>query len=349
MFMAGNTWAHLDAPRVPLSRLFLEADFVAIARIDTVEDRIFADGDKQSKYEVVTATVSDCYKGELLQNIEFFQYAHGHAWFQPGDTAVLFLEKLAGDHQLSRIGKTGGIHYVSHQVRNTEHRLNPSDVADYKWVLAAYAGSIPGNASNAAEPSRKLQEIILRMLRSDSSKIAESALLDWSTAGNGISFDEEEVVQLSGLVRDPVKPMSLRLALLREMSNRKLAGPENWAYLLDNESEANLLLILRSMDGYENRKLVKPLVALLGHQSDFVAEGAARALGHSVYAGVESSFKPLLASENQRLNYAAVNGLMGIDSPEARLMLSEAANNHPNVKVRRKIAVGLKPAGAETD
>lgn len=227
--------------------------------------------------------------------------------------------------------------------------MNPSDVADYNWVLAAYAGSTLGNASNAAEPSRKLQEIMLRMLRSDSFKIAESALLDWSTAGNGISFNEEEVVQLSSLVRDPVKPISLRLALLREMSNRKLAGPESWAYLLGNESEANLLLLLRSIDGYENRKLVKPLIALLGHQSDFVAEGAARALGHSVYAGVESSFKPLLASESQRLNYAAVNGLMGINSPEARLMLSEAANNHPNVKVRMKIAAGLKPAGAETN
>jgi hypothetical protein len=347
--MAVSAWAHLDAPRVPLSRLFLEADFVAIARIDTVEDRIFEDGDKQSKYEVVTATISDSYKGEPLQVVEFFQYAHGHAWFQPGQSAVLFLEKLAGDHQLSRIGKAGGIHYVSHQVRNTEHRLNPSDVADYQWVLAAYAASIPGNASSTVEPSRKLQEIMLRMLRSDSSRIAESALLDWSTAGNGISFNEEEVVQLSGLARDPGRPMSFRLALLRELSNRNLAGPEDWAYLLGNESEENLLLLLRSMDSYENRELLKPLVALLGHPSDFVAEGAARALGHPVYAGVEPSLKHLLASENQRLNYAAVDGLVGIASPEARLMLSEAANNHPNARVRRKIAVGLKPAGTATN
>jgi len=77
---------------------------------------------------------------------------------------------------------------------------------------------------------------------------------------------------------------------------------------------------------------------LLDHPSGSLTEGAARALGHPAYAGAEPSLKPLLNSDNQRLNYAAVSALLGINSLEARALLQDAAANHPNAKVRRMIS-----------
>jgi HEAT repeat protein len=100
------------------------------------------------------------------------------------------------------------------------------------------------------------------------------------------------------------------------------------------------------MDGHENRGFMDPLVALLGHPSNSLVEAAARALGHPTYAGAETSLKPLLESENQRLNYAAVYGLIGINSPRSRMILSEAAENHPNAKVRRMISALLSVANS---
>ena len=339
VWMAQSAYAHIDAPRTPLSQLFLAADFAAIVQIDTVEKRRFVDGEIIATYEVVTATTSSHYKGEQQDHIEFFQYAHGHADFQPGDTAVLFLQVLNEQHQLYKIGSTGSIHYVSHQVRNTEHRLKPADLVDYQWVLQAYAN--PPVAGNTDAAQQRLRQIMLRMLQSDSPKLTESALLDWSTAGDGIQFNHGEIDQLLRQVRDPLKPIGLRLALLREMSRRGLADQGEWKYLLQSESDENLLLVLKSMEGYENREFMPPLVALLNHPSNSLVEGAARALGHPVYTGAETSLKPLLESENQRLNYAAVSGLTGINSPRARVILSEAAGNHPNAKVRRMISARL--------
>ena len=337
--MAQSTYSHIDAPRTPLSQLFLSADFAAIVQVETVLKRRFVDGENIATYEVVTATTSNHYKGQPHDHIEFFQYAHGHADFQPGDTVVLFLQVLNEQHQLYKIGNAGNIHYVSHQVRNTEHRLKPADLVDYKWVLQAYATPPDPGDLNVAQS--RLRQIMLRMLQSDSPKLTESALLDWSTAGNGIQLSHDDVDVLLRQVRDPRKPIGLRLALLREMSRRELAGKEGWVYLLESESDENLLFVLRSMEGHENRVLMEPLEALLGHPSNSLVEAAARALGHPVYAGAEASLNALLESENQRLNYAAVSGLMGINSPHARMILSDAAESHPNAKVRRMISARL--------
>lgn len=83
------------------------------------------------------------------------------------------------------------------------------------------------------------------------------------------------------------------------------------------------------------------IITLLDNPSGSLAEGAARALGHPTYAGAEPSLKPLLNSDNQRLNYAAVSALLGINSQQAREFLQDAADNHPNAKVRRMISARM--------
>jgi hypothetical protein len=330
--------AHMDAVRVSLSQLFLTADLVAITRIESVAERTFADAENSTRYEVVTASVLTQYKGQPVSRVEFFQDAHGHAYYRAGDTAVLFLEQMTEAHQLYDTGKMGNVRYVSHQVRNTEHRVSPGDRKDYEWVLSAYAETPTATTSNAKQRSQKIKQIILRMLASNSQDMTESALLDWENIGHGFQLSDEDVEQLLALTRDPEKQISLRLAILRALSRRNLVSEEAWVYLLKHEDNEDLLQVLRSTQGYENTDFMGYLIALLDHPSGSLAEGAARALGHPAYAGAEPSLKSLLNSDNLRLNYAAVSALLGIDSQEARALVQDAAANHPNAKVRRMIS-----------
>lgn len=333
--------AHMDAARVSLSQLFLTADLVAIAHIESVEERSFSDDKRSTRYEVVTASVLSQYKGQAVSSLEFFQDAHGHAYYQAGDTAALFLTRMNEAHQLHAIGKTGGVRYTSQQVRNTEHRVSPADLEDYDWILSAYAEPPTAGDSGMEQQSQKIKQVILRMLASNSRDMTESGLLDWENMGQGFHLNDDEAGQLLALTRDAEKPINLRLAILRAMSRRNLANEEAWAYLFKHEEKENLLQVLRSTQGYESRDFMGYITALLDDPSGSLAEGAARALGHPVYAGAEPSLKPLLNSQNLRLNYAAASALLGINSPQARDFLRDAAANHPNAKVRRMISAHM--------
>ena len=80
------------------------------------------------------------------------------------------------------------------------------------------------------------------------------------------------------------------------------------------------------------------ILGLLDSPSDQLVEGAARALGHPIYKGAEPALESLLNRQSQRLNYAAVHALVGIDSEQATRILLDAEANHPNPKVRRLIS-----------
>ena len=336
-----QSFAHMDAARVSLSQLFLTADLVAIVRIESLEERSFTQGETTTRQEVVTASVLSQYKGEPLPRIDFFQDAHGHAYYQAGDLAAVFLQHLSTRHPLYGIGKGGGVVFVSNQVRNTEHRIAPQDLGDYAWVLASYAEQPTAASSGIDEQTKKIKQTIFRMMASNSTDMMESALLDWETAGDRFPLNEADIAFLLALTNDPEKPISLRLALLRAMSRRNLTSHEAWAGLFEYEDEGDLLQVFKATQGHENRHLMEPLVTMLGHPSGDVAEGAARALGHPAYSGVEPALAPLLDSGNLRLNYAAISALLGINSEQARLLLESAATNHPNAKVRRLIAARL--------
>ncbi len=337
--------AHMDAARVSLSQLFLAADLVAIARIESVAERDFKGENGPTVYEVVVARVASRYKGEAPATIEFFQDGHGHAYYRPGDTAALFLQALGPEHALHGIGQSGGIRYVSHQVTNTAHRLTAADVADYDWVLRAY-GALP--AAAAMEPelqTLKIKQILLRMLSADSPDMVESGLLDWNNSGRVIELDAQDVALIVSLTHDPARPMNLRLALLRTLTRRGMANAGDWLYLFDQDDSSNLQLVLKATRGYENRQFSPAIVSLLKHPSGDVVEDATRALGHPVYAGAEVSLVPLLYGDNLRLSYAAIAALIGISSREAMQILGDAEGDHSNVKVRRMVAARLAVIG----
>ncbi|TDG13962.1 hypothetical protein E2F43_10735 [Seongchinamella unica] len=333
--------AHLDAQRVSLSQLFLGADVVVIGRIESLAERRFVLDETPTLKPVVSARVLTQYKGSAATFVEFFQEGHGHAHYVVGDTAVLFLETLGRGHVLAELGKAAGVDYVSGQVRNTEHRIEPGELPDYDGILSAYAALGSATTVAAAQRAQQIKGLILRMLESSSTGIVESGLLDWEYAGSGVQLTQAEVAELLSLTRNPSRPVNLRLAILRTMYRKQLVDDTAWTYLFQHEPDDNLILVIRSTEGYESQLFTPHLVRLLKNPSEMIVEAAARALGHPVYTGTELSLEPLLDSRSQRLNYAAVYALIGLRSEEAKSMLLDAEVNHPNPKVRRMISARL--------
>jgi len=335
--------AHIDTVRLSLAQLFLQADAVALARIDAVSDRNLGDDGRQALLEVVTATVVAQFKGDDAAQLEFFLDAHGPAHYRAGDTVVLFLETPDPHHPLARHVDSGKLDYISHQVRNTEHIVDESSLSDYRWVLARYSDALadgePASATNSAEV------ILMRMLNSASPALVESALIDWQNAGAGLRFGKHDVQHLVAMTREDVRPINLRLSILRMLASQQLVGPEAWDALFTQTAEADLMPVVRSTRGFENRHFAPTLRQLLKRSSEPLAEAAARALGHPVYTGSEAAVGSLLESDSQRLNYAGVAALVGMKSKQSVAILRNAARDHPNEKVRRMIDAKLGVAG----
>ena len=338
---ATSARAHIDAPHVSLSQLFLSADVVAIARIDRVAERPFLLGDQPTLKEVVSARISQQYKGTALQSFDVFRDAHGHAHYAPGDTAVLFLNTLDSDSRLGEVGAAADVGFVSRQARNTEHRMQPAEVPDYDWILSSYAGSGSQPQLTDAQRGQQVKAIILRMLASSSTDLVESGLLDWAHAGGGVQFTEGEAAALLALTRDPTRPVNLRLAILRAMQRNHLADSSAWIHLFRHEPDENLPPVIRSTEGYEDKQFLPYLLKLLDHPTEIVVESAARALGNPIYEGAEAPLGSLLDTPSQRLNYAAVDALLGLNNDAARDILLNAQTRHPNPKVRRLISARL--------
>ena len=336
--------AHIDTVRLSLAQLFLQADAVALARIVAVSDRDFGDAGRQALLEVVTATVVEQFKGEDTAQVDFFLDAHGPAHYRAGDTVVLFLETPDPHHPLARHLNSGKLDYLSHQVRNTEHVVDEASLSDYRWVLGKYS-DVLANGKPAGVPS-SVEAILMRMLSSASPALVESALIDWQNAGAGFHFDKRDVQHLVAMTREDVRPINLRLSILRMLASRQLVGPEAWDALFTQTAEADLVPVVRSTRGFESRHFAPALLALLESSSEPLAEAATRALGHPIYTGSEAAVGTLLESDSQRLNYAAVAALVGMKSEQSLAILQKAARNHPNEKVRRLIDAKLGVAGA---
>lgn len=337
--LAGMGYTHIDAVRLSLAQLFLQADVVALARIDVVSDRDLGEDGAPALLEVVSATVVEQFKGEQITRFDFFLDAHGPARYRAGDTAVLFLEKPDSQHSLARYVEQGKLDYLSHQVRNTEHIVDDASLSDYRTVLEGYAGAM-SKGESAARPD-KIKSILMLMLGSESSTLVESGLIDWQTGGAGLHFNKRDVQRLVAMTRDDTRPINIRLAILRTLASQQLVGPEAWDPLFTQTAGADLVAVIRSTGGYESEHFAPTLQGLLRSSSEPLAEAAARTLGHPSYRGSEAAVGTLLEDDNQRLNYAAVAALVGMNSEQGDAILQNAARDHPNDKVRRLINARL--------
>jgi hypothetical protein len=298
--------------------------------------------------------------------VKVYPDAHGPAHYRAGDTAVLFLEQPDAQHGLHRFVARGELDYISRQVRNTEHVVRDAWLADYRWVLGQYARS--GNASAAAADAAAadaaaagadtattgttasvptaavgVERVLMRMLDSDAPALVESALIDWQSTG--VRFNAADVGRLVDITREPGKPINLRLAILRTLAGQQLVGPAAWDPLFDGSQVRDLVAVTRSTRGFEHKHFQPRLEGFLQSADDTLVEVAARALGDPVYAGSEAALDALLSGTDLRLNYAAVAGLIGIQSPRGRAILQREALAHPNPKVRRQIQARLDLAG----
>ena len=360
---------HIDATRVSLSQLFLQADVVLLARIQGAGDREVSRGEGSAVTELVSASVIETFKGEAGEKVSVFLDAHGPAHYSPGDTAVLFLEEPWAEHPLADAVAAGEIDFFSRQVRTTEHRVNPENEADYRWVLGHYAahwqrhqacvvdgsasadvfGSGSGTSAASLDPEPvspvALDDLLLRMLTSNDPSLVDSALLDWRNAGAAVSFGPGEVEQLLVVVHDPAGALNLRLSILRAMASQALVGPAAWDDLFAAADRGDEIAVIRSTHGFEDRHFQPLLHRFLSGNDPGVAAVAARALGHPSYAGSEVELEKALDGDNLQLSYAAIAGLTGIGSERSDAVLNRAREEHPNPRVRRMVTARLQARG----
>lgn len=338
----GSGHAHVDAVRVSLAQLFLQADAVVLARIDAVGDQDMGEDGRRVLLEVVTATVVEQFKGQASGQVDLFLDAHGPARYRSGDTAVLFLERPGSQHPLAGYVQQGKLDYLSQQLRNTEHIVDAAALSDYRWVLGNYSAALDN--SNPPGARNSTESILLRMLESTSPALIESALIDWQNTGAGLQFNDRQLQRLIAITQDEARPINHRLAILKTLASHDLVGPEAWDALIAQSTGAELVAVVRSTRGYESRHFAPALQALVASSSEPLAEAAARALGHPDYTGSEAAVGALLERRSQRLNYAAVAALAGINSQSSLAILQEAGKHHPDARVRRLIDARLAVA-----
>ncbi len=314
---AAHSRAHIDAVRESLSQLFLQSDVVVLARIDAVADRAVPDGEGSVVFEVVTATVIEPFKGDPPLQIHVYPDAHGPAHYRAGDTAALFLERPAAQHTLHKFVAKGELDYISRQVRNTEHVVTDAWLADYRWVLDQYARSGKSDAPAAGARQPMLRQPVLRQRRLSLGTLRGSsacccacwspthrrwsnphsstgrppacasprrAWSDWS-ASPGLRINPSTSGCLS-CAPSPVRNWSGRLPGIR---------------CLTRPGIAELVAVVRSTQGFEDRHFQPRLQGLLDRDDEALVEVAARALGHPAYAGSEPALGTLLDSVELRL------------------------------------------------
>lgn len=341
LLINASTNAHIDAVRVSLAQLYLEADVAGIVRIEAVEDYNFAREGQPALREVLTATMLYQYKGKPLRRVHFLLDAHGPAEYHSGDVAALFLETMNAGNPLRQLGPGGPEIFLSRQVRNSEHRMTADGIIDYRWTLSAYAQEHSGGTQQKPAVS----ELLLYMLGSGSDGLAESALIDWQNLGTAVDFSQSEIDELYTLTRDSEHRLSLRLSVLKILTAQKLIAATAWDPFFEWEEGDNLLAVIRATHGQEHKHFQSYLVEALESDDLALTRAAARALAHPIYVGIEPLMEPLLQDDDWRLNYAAVAALLGIGSSAGHAMLHRAANHHASAKVRRMIDARLRGAG----
>jgi hypothetical protein len=164
--------------------------------------------------------------------------------------------------------------------------------------------------------------------------------------GHGVAeyeVGEEAIVFLLPLARSPELARhaggTLRFVSLQE-HDAKL--------VLTETSRAALVSAVRAAGARPSPPVTAELARLVVGEDAAAAEVAAAALGAPGHGAALPALAEALRSGTPRLRLAAVRGLGGIGSAEARAVLAEAAAGHPDAATRRRAEAELRVLGGRS-
>jgi hypothetical protein len=290
--------------------------------------------------EITEAIVGGGAPGE---RIRFATHGHGVATYAPGDTALVFLDRLRDDSELGRL-RSAGIEWVSLQEHDSKFVLD--DPANDPRVEAARSHA-KASRLPPAERQQALGTLTLSLLRSPDVGLAADAVRDLAVP-RPTPWIRTDLVPalLEQVVHAPDRPISVRVALLVVLDGRGLVdAPAEWVRLLRSTKGEALAHAIRVAGRHPSPPIDTLLVEMLAREPR-IAEAAALALADPRHSHAVPALETALSRDEGRVRGAAIRALGAIGSAEALAALERLSTSHPDAAVRRRAAGELRRLGA---
>jgi uncharacterized protein YjeT (DUF2065 family) len=336
--------AHVVYGTRTLRLLTLESDLVVRMRIVDPGTAV-ALGDSGERETLATGQVLDTLKGTLEdERLRFVQHGHGTPTYEPGEEAVIFLQRIERSRELGASAVADHVRWVSLQEAGARYLLDDAFRGVFLKALRDYAAL---EALPIAQQPAALRRLTVELLASPDPRLASSAVRDLALAGEAPIVTADDVPALVPLLASPATPVGVRVALLAELERRGLVeGPPHWARLVRETRGRDRFNAVRAAAAHPSEPVTRELLALLGDDDPLLVSTAAISLGA---LGNETAVEPLaklLASDEHRVRLAAIRGLGRIGTPSARKQLAQAAAQHPDPGTRRRAGAEIRILGS---
>lgn len=329
-------FAHIVYGGPTILQLLQDADLVVRARI-VESSQVGGDVEDQAQRPLVMATVLDAYKGAAPPGaLRFAQHGHGVAQYQVGDEALLFLRRSERSRELDELAVTGTVAWVSLQEHDNAFKLTSETRPAFERAVRGYLAAL----AEADDEARleALGRMSVGLLHSDEPRLRHSALRDLVLMGSALGT-EGLASELIAISEDTSLAIGVRLGVVAVLEQQGLVdGPERWAQLLRDTQMPDLLTVVRAAGAHPSPPVTTELVKRLAAGDEELAAAAAISLG---VPGNRAAVGPLaraLESPEERLRMSAIRALGRIATDDARALLRQAAEDHPDRATRRRAA-----------
>jgi hypothetical protein len=340
--VGGSSQAHFAVSRQSLRGLIAEADLVVHARILRIDELVPGDAPEAWTRRALQLEALQVIKGpgKPGQRLEFAQHGHGVPPYHPGDEALLFLRSVSKSRELVGLAAEDGPVWYSSQEHDDAYVLSAGSRQAVLRAAKRYAAieKMPRN-----ERTEALRRITVKSLASKDARLARSALRDLRAAPERPLVTGGDLASLLAVVDDPSAPTDVRLGLLAELQQRGLLrGDRRWVKLLRTATPGNRLAVVQAAGAHGGPDTRAELVRILRGSDISLASAAAVALGSPGNAPAIAPLSEALSAGEPRLAMSAIRGLSAIGTSEAEAVIRDAAESHPDPRVRRRATAELR-------
>ncbi len=280
---------------------------------------------------------------EVSRELEFVQHGHGVADFPANEEVLVFLRHLSKSRELRALAETGELQWVSSQEHDESYIL---EKPSREPILSATRAYVSVDSLPSAKRSQALGRLSVKLLGSDEPRLARSALWDLVAAGDALPISRDQTTRALRVVHDSNAEIGVRVGTLVELERRELVdSATHLEKLLRSTTGTDRLSVIAASGSQSSPEVQAALVQILADADPMEASAAAVALGTPANAAAIEPLAVALGTRDDRVAMAAIRALGSIATPEARVALDDAAQNHPSERVRRRAAAESRLIG----
>jgi hypothetical protein len=329
--------AHVIMGTKSLHLRVAEAEFVVRARV-TDPGVLFVLDEGGGQRRLVEIEIIETLKGEAtFAKVRFAQNGHDVATYQAGEIGLFFLSPIEKSRELRALAVLGGPTHFSNQEARELYRTDSERGKIFLSAARGYAGS--ESAGTADERVSEIRKATLDLLTSGDAELGAMALASLVLSPRAELITRADVPRLEALLGDSRVSVGFRAGLIAELERRGLIdGATHWMALLQSTDASDQRSAIRAVGLRPSPSIKLYLVGRLADPSTphEIAAEAAIALGASRDPDVVSALAQALSIDDGRVRNAAVRALGDVGGPEARRVLEQAADSHPDTETRRR-------------